>query len=112
MVSKHSLDGTSRYNDGGILTIIKLIQGLLTKGYPTTDIKATDIVVVSMYGADKLRLTNKPKEKERAESQKDLTEVRVLVLDASQSAEFKIVIIHLVFGQDSAGFMTSIKRIK
>lgn len=49
--------------------------------------------------------------KECAESQKDLTEVRVLTVDASHSAEFKIVISHIVSGQDSAGFTTSRERV-
>jgi len=57
--------------------IIKLIQGLLTKGHPSTDLKAADIVVISMYAIDKLILNEKLKE--RAEFQEDLAEVRVLL---------------------------------
>jgi len=83
---------------------------LLTKGHLNPDIKTTDIVVISMYAADKLRLNEKLK-KERSEFQEDLAEARVLIVDASQSAEFKIVIIRLVSGQDSAGFITSMERI-
>ena len=78
--------------------------------HPITDLKATDIVAISMYAADKLRINKKLKQ--RVESQKDFAEVRVLTVDASHSAEFKIVIIHLVSGQDNAGFMTSMERIK
>jgi len=75
--SKYSLNGTSRFNDGGIQAIIKLIQGLLTKGHPSTDLKAADIVVISMYAIDKLILNERLKE--RAEFQEDLAEVRVLL---------------------------------
>jgi len=71
--------------------------------HPTTDLDAADIVVISMYAGDKLRLNKKLKE--RAESQK------VLTADSFQSAEFKIVIIRLVSGQDSAGCMISMEQI-
>jgi len=57
-----------------------------------------------MYGADRIRL-----DAHLAEA--GIKGVTVLTVDSSQSAEFKVVFVHLVSGVDTVGFIHSPQRM-
>lgn len=103
----------SRYNVKGQEVNVVMIEQMLgldskqTSASALPAIRPSDICIVTMYGADKLKfdklLNKRSRDLNRTESSS--FNIHVLTVDGSQSAEYNVVFAHMVSGKDTIGLL-------